>query len=155
MRTKLANPTPCVIQFKLPEQERQLQTFFSVFYFSINSGALISTFITPVFRQDVKCFGDDTCYSLAFGVPALLMLIATVILVLGKNLYVMKPPQGNIITSVVGSIYVNTHECYCCIVAASFVGAGLLLLLVLIRKMLLKWSICSGSIYGTVAVAVA
>ncbi len=46
---------PCVSafggdQFKLPEQERQLQTFFSVFYFSINAGSLISTFITPIFR---------------------------------------------------------------------------------------------------------
>ena len=34
---------PCVSafggdQFKLPEQERQLQTFFSVFYFAINAG---------------------------------------------------------------------------------------------------------------------
>ena len=35
---------PCVSafggdQFKLPEQERQLQTFFSVFYFAINAGS--------------------------------------------------------------------------------------------------------------------
>ena len=103
---------PCVSafggdQFKLPEQERQLQTFFSVFYFSINSGALISTFVTPILRQDVKCFGDDTCYSLAFGVPAFLMLVATVILVIGKPMYVMKPPQGNILTKVCGSIYMG------------------------------------------------
>ena len=46
---------PCVAafggdQFKLPEQQRQLQTFFSIFYFSINAGSLISTFITPIFR---------------------------------------------------------------------------------------------------------
>ncbi len=60
-----------------------------------------------LFRQDVKCFGDDTCYSLAFGVPALLMLVATVILVMGKSMYVMKPPQGNILTSVIGSIFVR------------------------------------------------
>ena len=103
---------PCVSafggdQFKLPEQERQLQTFFSVFYFAINSGALISTFVTPILRQDVKCFGDDTCYSLAFGVPAFLMLAATVILVIGKPMYVMKPPQGNILTKVFGSIWVG------------------------------------------------
>ena len=39
-------------------------------------------------RQDIQCFGDDTCYSLAFGVPAVLMLIATVILVIGKNLWI-------------------------------------------------------------------
>ena len=39
-------------------------------------------------RQDIQCFGDHTCYSLAFGVPAVLMLIATVILVIGKNLWI-------------------------------------------------------------------
>ena len=46
---------PCVSafggdQFKLPEQERQLQTFFSVFYFAINAGSLISTALTPILR---------------------------------------------------------------------------------------------------------
>ena len=92
-------------QFKLPEQERQLQTFFSVFYFAINSGALLSTFVTPILRQDVKCFGDDTCYSLAFGIPAFLMLLATVVLVMGKSMYVMKPPQGNVLTKVVGTVW--------------------------------------------------
>jgi len=100
---------PCVAafggdQFKMPEQERQLQTFFSVFYFSINAGSLISTFITPIIREDVECFGDNTCYSLAFGIPAILMLVATVIIILGKPLYIMKPPQGNILTKVFGSI---------------------------------------------------
>jgi len=100
---------PCVAafggdQFKLPEQTRELQTFFSVFYFSINAGSLISTFMTPAIREEVECFGDDTCYSLAFGIPAILMAIATVIIIVGRPLYVMKPPQGNIIIQVVGSI---------------------------------------------------
>ena len=54
---------PCVSahggdQFKLPEQERQLQTFFSIFYFAINVGALSSTMITPAIREDVECFGE-------------------------------------------------------------------------------------------------
>ena len=31
--------------------------------------------VTPVLRGDVSCFGND-CYSLAFGVPAALMIIA-------------------------------------------------------------------------------
>ena len=100
---------PCVSafggdQFKLPEQERQLQTFFSVFYFSINAGSFISTIVTPILREDVECFGDTTCYSLAFGVPAALMAIALVIIVLGKPLYKMNPPQGNILFKVLGSI---------------------------------------------------
>jgi solute carrier family 15 oligopeptide transporter 1 len=100
---------PCVAafggdQFKLPEQSRQLQTYFSVFYFAINAGSLISTILTPAIREDVECFGDDTCYSLAFGIPAILMAVATVIIILGRPLYVMKPPQGNILAQVVGSI---------------------------------------------------
>jgi len=106
---------PCVAafggdQFKLPEQTRQLQTFFSVFYFSINAGSLVSTILTPVLREDVECFGEETCYSLAFGVPAVLMLIATVIIVIGKPMYVMKPPQGNVLTGAVGSIYFAVKE---------------------------------------------
>jgi len=101
---------PCVSafggdQFKLPEQERQLQTFFSVFYFSINAGSLIGTALTPYLREDVACFGEDTCYSLAFGVPAILMAVATVIIIMGKPLYKMVPPQGSILTRVFGSIY--------------------------------------------------
>ena len=62
-------------------------------------------------RQDVHCFGDDTCYSLAFGVPAILMAVATVILVIGKNMYVHKPPQGSVLTQVVGSITVRLLIC--------------------------------------------
>ena len=56
----------------------------SVPCFPLNLGSLISTFLTPIFREDVECFGDDTCYSLAFGVPAALMGIATVLLVLAS-----------------------------------------------------------------------
>jgi hypothetical protein len=56
----------------------------------------------------VTCFDSDdhTCYSLAFGVPAALMLIATLILIVGKPMYVFKPPQGNVLTQVFGSIWV-------------------------------------------------
>lgn len=72
---------PCVSafggdQFKLPEQEKYLGYFFSIFYFSINAGSLISTFFTPMLRGEVSCFGDNTCYSLAFGVPGLLMMVS-------------------------------------------------------------------------------
>lgn len=72
---------PCVSsfggdQFVLPQQSLQLQQFFSFFYFSINSGSMISTFLTPVLRNDVKCFGENNCFSLAFGVPAILMIVS-------------------------------------------------------------------------------
>jgi hypothetical protein len=38
--------------------------------------AIFYPVITPVFRRDVHCFGVDSCYPLAFGVPALIMVLA-------------------------------------------------------------------------------
>ena len=56
--------------------------FFSMFYFAIHAGSLISTLMIPVFRTDVRCYPYETdpifdeCYALAFGISALLMLIS-------------------------------------------------------------------------------
>lgn len=78
---------PCVSafggdQFKLPEQARHMERFFSIFYMMINLGSLLSTAITPYLRANVHCFGENDCYSLAFGVPALLMITS-----IGKNFF--------------------------------------------------------------------
>ncbi|XP_070075108.1 peptide transporter family 1 isoform X2 [Drosophila takahashii] len=96
---------PCVSafggdQFSLPAQSLQLAKFFSLFYFAINAGSLISTTFTPILRADVHCFGDQDCFSLAFGVPAVLMIISVVIFMAGKRLYRCQPPAGNMIFGV-------------------------------------------------------
>lgn len=96
---------PCVSafggdQFRIPEQAKQLATFFSLFYMSINAGSLVSMVITPILREDVNCFGDKSCYSLAFGAPAVLMVLAIIIYVLGKPFYTIKKPSGNMLVSV-------------------------------------------------------
>lgn len=72
---------PCVAafggdQFCLPKEEGKLQSFFSWFYFAINTGGLAGMLATPALRKAVTCFGDDTCYSLGFGFPAGLMVLA-------------------------------------------------------------------------------
>ncbi|KAJ1190130.1 hypothetical protein NDU88_006869 [Pleurodeles waltl] len=94
---------PCVAAFGGDQFEEQhaheRSKFFSIFYLAINSGSLISTFVTPVLRGDVKCFGGD-CYALAFGVPAALMLLALVVFVGGSVMYKKNPPQGNILIDV-------------------------------------------------------
>ncbi|CAH1788218.1 unnamed protein product [Owenia fusiformis] len=77
-------------------QVKQRATFFSIFYFAINAGSVLSTFITPILRADVQCFGGD-CYPLAFGVPTLLMIVALLLFVAGTNLYKRNPPSGNVI----------------------------------------------------------
>ncbi|KYM83981.1 Solute carrier family 15 member 1 [Atta colombica] len=94
---------PCVSafggdQFVLPQQEKQLAMFFSLFYFSINTGSLISTILTPVIRK-TECFGTD-CYFVAFLVPAILMITSIVVFVFGKRMYKMVNPTGNLIVKV-------------------------------------------------------
>ncbi|XP_036338588.1 peptide transporter family 1-like [Rhagoletis pomonella] len=96
---------PCVSafggdQFRMPEQAKQLATFFSIFYCANNAGSTIASVITPMLREDVHCFGDMNCFSLAFGAPAVLMLLSAVIFIAGRKLYVVKPPAGNIIFGV-------------------------------------------------------
>lgn len=104
---------PCVSafggdQFKMPEQIKQMTTFFSIFYFAINSGSLISTTVSPILRENVHCFGQDQCYPLAFGLPAGLMVIAIIIFVAGKKLYNIKPPAGNMLVTVSNCVGVSS-----------------------------------------------
>lgn len=96
---------PCVAafggeQFKMPEQAKYLAVFFSMFYFAVNSGSFVSTMLTPILREDVKCFGDDDCFTLAFGVPGILMITSIVIFLLGKPLYKIVAPAGNMFMKV-------------------------------------------------------
>ena len=103
---------PCVAafggeQFKMPEQAKQIATFFSLFYFSINAGSLLSTSITPILREDVQCFGMDDCFPLAFGVPAILMIAAVLFFIAGKFLYTILPNQGNMLVKVSKCISVS------------------------------------------------
>ena len=67
-------------------QKGYLETFFSFFYLAINVGSTIGTILTPIFRNDVKCFGND-CYPLAFGVPAVFMFISIAFFLIGTPFY--------------------------------------------------------------------
>ncbi|XP_060534525.1 peptide transporter family 1-like [Cylas formicarius] len=93
---------PCVAafgaeQFHLPDQFDLLRDFFSIFYFTINLGGFAGMVITPILRESVTCFGDDSCYPLGFGFPMALMVLAILFFVLGKKFYKVKTPKRNII----------------------------------------------------------
>jgi proton-dependent oligopeptide transporter, POT family len=57
------------------------------FYFSINAGSVVSTMLIPYLY---KKYGADV----AFGVPGILMVIATIAFWLGRKKYVRVPPSG-------------------------------------------------------------
>ena len=64
-----------------------IEKVFSWFYLSINLGAFISTMLTPLL---LKYYGPHV----AFGIPGILMLIATIIFWMGRNVFIHIPPGG-------------------------------------------------------------
>lgn len=82
---------PCISafvgdQFK-SDQKHLLNKVYDLFYFMINFGSFFSTLITPL---TLKYYGP----SVAFGIPGVLMFIATGIFWLGNRQYVKVPPTG-------------------------------------------------------------
>jgi proton-dependent oligopeptide transporter, POT family len=60
---------------------------FMYFYFAINLGAFLSSLATPLLLEN---YGP----SLAFGVPGILMVLATLFFWMGRNKFVHIPPGG-------------------------------------------------------------
>lgn len=61
----------------------------------------------PILREDVHCFGDLDCFSLAFGIPGVLMIVSIVLFVAGRKMYYVKKPSGNVIVDVSKCIIVS------------------------------------------------
>ncbi|MET3980521.1 POT family proton-dependent oligopeptide transporter [Mucilaginibacter sp. UYP25] len=73
-------------QFDATNQDL-LSKVYGWFYFSINAGSMISTVAIP---WTYEHFGPKW----AFGIPGLLMALATIIFFSGRKKYVKVPPQG-------------------------------------------------------------
>lgn len=69
------------------DQVHLVRKVFDLFYWMINFGSFFSTLITP---WTLKYFGA----SVAFGIPGVLMFIATFIFWLGRKEFVHVPPTG-------------------------------------------------------------
>jgi POT family proton-dependent oligopeptide transporter len=69
------------------EQKHLVKKVFAIFYWSINLGSFFASLFIPL---ALKKFGP----AVAFGIPGVLMLVATVIYWAGRNHYVMIPPTG-------------------------------------------------------------
>jgi POT family proton-dependent oligopeptide transporter len=80
-----------------------LSKVYGWFYFSINAGSMISTVLIPWVYQ---AYGPR----LAFGIPGVLMALATIIFFSGRKMYVRVPPSGvNRNNFVFISFYALTH----------------------------------------------
>lgn len=64
-----------------------ISKIFSWFYFAINAGAMTSTLLTPVLLDRVGPWA-------AFGLPGILMALATLVFWMGRHKFVHVPPSG-------------------------------------------------------------
>lgn len=74
-----------------------LEKVFGWFYLSINIGALISTLLTPWLLESawmLERFGEMKTHQIAFGVPGVLMFLATLVFWMGRHRFVHVPPGG-------------------------------------------------------------
>ena len=82
---------PCVSAHVGDQFEKKnkhlLEKIFGYFYFSINLGAAVSTLLTPILLDR---YGPH----IAFGVPGLLMLFATIVFYMGRKVFIAIPPVG-------------------------------------------------------------
>ncbi len=67
--------------------KHRAKTVFAAFYWSVNFGSFFASLFIP---KLLKIYGP----SVAFGLPGVLMLIATVIFWAGRKWYVVVPPTG-------------------------------------------------------------
>ncbi len=67
--------------------EHLLSKMYGWFYFTINSGSVLSTLLIPIVYNK---WGAQW----AFGIPGVLMCLATIIFWLGRKQYVKVPPSG-------------------------------------------------------------
>ena len=69
------------------KNQHLIERAFSYFYLAINAGSSISIFFCPVL---LKTYGPKA----AFGVPAIMMFVATFAFFLGRKKFAVVPPAG-------------------------------------------------------------
>ena len=84
---------PCVSAFVGdqfgPGQEAQMAKVYGLFYWCINFGSFFAFSCIPYIRE-------KTNYAVAFLIPGIFMLVATIIFYMGRSRYVMKPPTSSL-----------------------------------------------------------
>jgi POT family proton-dependent oligopeptide transporter len=82
---------PCVsanVGDQFDEKNKDLiPKLYDIFYFSINFGALFSQLLIPYLKEHYGA-------SVAFGIPGILMALATFVFWLGRDKYKKMPPSG-------------------------------------------------------------
>lgn len=103
MGVATGNIKPCVAAFGGDQIDQKdtamISKFFSLFYMSVNVGAMLVMIIVPIMRTEIQCYGGD-CYFAVFGLNAAAIVIGTLVFAAGSGSYNKKEPEGSIVIKV-------------------------------------------------------
>lgn len=80
------------------EGQNVTQTFFSWYFFFIITGALLAFTVVSYIQQELSFF-------YGYLVSALSMILAIVLLLVGRKYYLLQPPQGSIVEDSLGIVW--------------------------------------------------
>ncbi len=91
-------------QFSPIDHKQEVMSFFTMFYASINVGALIGGFVIPALSQELD-------FVVAYSIPAAFFAFATAVLIFGSKRYVMIKPQGSAVIEIGRVLVHGTKVC--------------------------------------------
>lgn len=100
---------PCLValsgdQFKLPEQQKEMAKFFSMFYFCLKISSVLMSAVTPAVRSDIAGLSLDRGYLLVFGLSLAFVFASIIVFLVATPLYAKTPPSGNIMVNILQCI---------------------------------------------------
>ncbi|KAJ6632691.1 Solute carrier family 15 member 2 [Pseudolycoriella hygida] len=69
-----------------------------------NCGSILSRFVSPILREDGRCFGNNDCFPLAFGIPVVLLTSVTLLIVHANRYVETEQVKGTTVLNVLACI---------------------------------------------------
>jgi solute carrier family 15 oligopeptide transporter 1 len=92
------------------DQQHYVTPYFSVYFFVYNIGATLGIVITPMLRNDVKCFNKD-CWAAAVGLPTVLIILSFFAFLIGTRAYTTEEPvKENVMKKFLSCVFCGLRE---------------------------------------------
>ncbi|XP_037049527.1 peptide transporter family 1-like [Bradysia coprophila] len=88
-----------------PNEAKSVALFFVLYYFVYNIGSIISRLVSPILREDVQCFGNDDCFTAAFGISGICMILVALLTVIAHRYSETTQADGSSLLNVFACIW--------------------------------------------------
>ncbi|KAK9506363.1 hypothetical protein O3M35_008315 [Rhynocoris fuscipes] len=102
----VVHPAFIAEQFKMPQQEATLETYYMFDYFYYNLCVAILEFVTLEYTFEISCFGGPKCYQILYISYYIVYGIATLLFVIMKRWYIIRMPERSVMTDAVKCIWI-------------------------------------------------